>query len=172
MRKIVAFCLTFLSCAALTAGPVKADAVTASNMVPTFRLMYNVDQAEAILKENKKILKNSRKGGNAAEIALAQAAVTDATNLVNTLNVLIARNTELIKAAPPGVINPATYAVNSMYAQTAWCDYINKIKYPASYMNISWGENFINTNRNALMNRPAPNYPFVYKGYYYNRELR
>ena len=168
MTKKSIICLIFLSCAALYISPVKADEVTASNMVPVFRLMYNVDGAETILAQNKSILANYRKSGTAAEKAMAQAAVNDATNLVNTLNVLIAKNTELIKIAPPGAVNPSTYAVNSMYAQTAWCDYINKVKYPASYMNISWAENFINTNQNALINRSEKHYPLVYTGYLYN----
>lgn len=172
MRKIIAFGLIFLSCAALKASPVKADEVTASNMVPVFRLMYNVDGAEAILEQNKNNLKMYRKSGTDMEKAMAQAAVNDATNLVNTLNVLIAKNTELIRVAPPGAVNPSTYAVNSMYAQTAWCDYVNKIKYPASYMNISWAENFINTNQNALINRSEKHYPLVYTGYVYNRYHR
>ena len=172
MRKIIAFGLILLSCAALNASPVKADEVTASNMVPVFRLMYNVDGAETILAQNKDILKMYRKSGTAAEKAMAQAAVNDATNLVNTLNVLIAKNTEIIRVAPPGVVNPSTYAVNSMYAQTAWCDYVNKIKYPASYMNISWAENFINTNQNALINRAEKHYPLVYTGYVYDRYHR
>ena len=172
MKKIIAFCLIFLSCASLNMSSVKADEVTAANMVPTFRLMYNVDGAEAILAENKKALKMCRKSGTATEKALAQAAVNDATNLVNTLNGLIARNTELIKAAPAGAVNPSTYAVNTMYAQTAWCDYINKIKNPATYMNISWAENYINVNQNALINRSEKHYPLVYTGYLYNRYYR
>ena len=172
MRKIIAFGLILLSCAALNASPVKADEVTASNMVPVFRLMYNVDGAETILAQNKDILKMYRKSGTAAEKAMAQAAVNDATNLVNTLNVLIAKNTELIKAAPAGDVNPATYAVNTMYAQTAWCDYVNKIKYPASFMNISWAENYINMNQNALINRSEKHYPVVYTGYLYDRYYR
>ena len=172
MRKIIAFSLIFLSCAAIYVSPVKADEVTASTMVPIFRLMYNVDGAETILAQNKSILANYRKSGTAAEKAMAQAAVNDATNLVNTLNVLIAKNTELIKIAPPGAVNPSTYAVNNMYAQTAWCDYVNKIKYPASYMNISWAENYINLNQNALINRSEKHYPLVYTGYLYNRSYR
>ncbi len=172
MRKIIAFMFLLVSCAALSTIPVKADEVTAANMVPTFRLMYNVDGAELILQEKKNILAMYKKNGTEAERNLAQAAVNDATNLVNTLNVLIARNTELIRVAPPGAVNPSTYAVNSMYAQTAWCDYVNKIKYPASYMNISWAENYINTNANALINRSEKHYPLVYTGYLYNRYYR
>ncbi len=172
MKKIIAFCLTLLSCALLSVSTVKADEVTAANMVPTFRLMYNVAGAEQILQEKKNILAMYKKSGIAAEKALAQAAVNDASNLVNTLNGLIARNTELIKLAPAGEINPATYAVNTMYAQTAWADYVNKIKYPASYMNISWAENYINMNQNALINRSEKHYPLVYTGYLYNRYYR
>ena len=172
MRKIITFCLILLSLTALKTSPVKADEVTAANMVPTFRLMYNVDGAEAILQQNKNILNMYRKSGTAEEKAMAQAAVNDATNLVNTLNGLIARNTELIRVAPAGAVNPATYAVNTMYAQTAWCDYVNKIKYPASFANISWAENYINMNRNALINRSEKHYPVVYTGYLYNRYYR
>ncbi|MCR5672444.1 MAG: hypothetical protein K6F87_01865 [Lachnospiraceae bacterium] len=172
MRKVIVFCLIFLSCAALKANPVKADEATAANMVPTFRLMYNVDGAEALLLQNKNILSMYRKNGTAEEKAMAQAAVNYAADLVNTLNGLIARNTELIRVAPAGTVNPSTYAVNSMYAQTAWCDYVNKIKYPASYMNISWAENYINTNQNALINRSEKHYPVVYTGYLYNRYHR
>ena len=172
MRKLFTLGLMIIASFVFCAVPVKADDVTAANMVPTFRLMYNVDQAEAILKQKKDELKIYRKSGTDAEKALAQAAVNDATNLVNTLNGLIARNTQLIQAAPPGTVNPSTYAVNSMYAQTAWCDYFNKIKYPATYMNISWAENYLNTNRNALINRPEQHYPLVYTGYLYNRNHR
>ncbi len=172
MRKIIALLFIFMSFAAFNASIARADEVTAANMVPAFRLMYNVDGAETILREKKNILAMYKKGGTEAEKALAQSAVNDAANLVNTLNGLIARNTELIRLAPAGDVNPSTYAVNSMYAQTAWCDYVNKIKYPASYMNISWAENFIKTNQNALINRGPKNYPLVYTGYTYNSYRR
>lgn len=171
MKKILSICLIIMVCAVNT-KTVSADEVTAANMVPVFRLMYNVDGAEMILRENKNALNIYSKNGTDIEKAMAQAAVNDATNLVNTLNVLIARNTELIAAAPAGAVNPATYAVNSMYAQTAWCDYVNKIKYPATYMNISWAENYINTNRNALINRGERHYPLVYTGYLSDRYYR
>ena len=169
MRKIIALLFIFMSFAAFNASIARADEVTAANMVPAFRLMYNVDGAETILREKKNILAMYKKGGTEAEKALAQAAVNDASNLLNTLNGLIARNTELIKAAPAGVVNPSTYAVNSMYAQNAWCEYVNKIKYPASYQNISLAENFLNTNRNALINQGPHNYPLVYTGYNYKK---
>ncbi len=172
MRKIISICLIVLSCVAVNTCIVRADEVTAANMVPAFRLMYNVDGAETILQEKKNILAMYKKSGTAAEKAMAQAAVNDAANLVNTLNGLIARNTELIRLAPAGAVNPSTYAVNSMYAQTAWCDYVNKIKYPASYMNISWAENFIKTNQDKLINRGPKNYPLVYTGYSYNSYRR
>ena len=172
MKKIPSICLIIMVCVALGPRTVSADEVTAANMVPVFRAMYNVDGAEMILQERKNALNIYSKNGTDIEKAMARAAVNDATNLVNTLNVLIARNTELISAAPAGAVNPATYAVNSMYAQTAWCDYVNKIKYPANYMNISWAENYINTNRNALINRGEKHYPLVYTGYLYDRYYR
>ncbi|MBO4266884.1 MAG: hypothetical protein J5910_06800 [Lachnospiraceae bacterium] len=172
MKKIPSICLIIMLFVAMGTRTVSADEVTADNMVPVFRLMYNVDGAEMILREKKNALNMYRENGTDIEKAMAQAAVNDAANLVNTLNVLIARNTELIAAAPAGAVNPATYAVNSMYAQTAWCDYVNKIKYPATYMNISWAENYINTNRNALINRGEQHYPLVYTGYLRDRCYR
>ncbi len=172
MKKILTLCFIAFAFAALASTPVKADAVTAQNMVPTFRLMYNVDGAEQILQEKKNILKMYKKSGTPEQKALAQAAVNDATNLLNTLNVLIAKNTELIKAAPAGVVNPGTFAANSIFAQNAWCDYVNKIKYPATYQNISLAENFISKNQNALINQGPHNYPLVYMGYNYNKYHR
>ena len=172
MKKIPSICLIIMVCVVMGPRTVSADEVTAANMVPVFRAMYNVGGAEMILQERINALNIYSKNGTDIEKAMAQAAVNDATNLVNTLNVLIARNTELIAAAPAGAVNPATYAVNSMYAQTAWCDYVNKIKYPANYMNISWAENYINTNRNALINRGEKHYPLVYTGYLSDRYYR
>ena len=125
-KKITLFAfIATLAFMAFKTVPVKADTVTAKNMVPVLRAMYNVDQAESILRDKKAAFKACRKNKvSALEMALAQAAVTDATNLVNTLNGLVARDTDLIKAAPANVVNPSTFATNSLAAQGAWNDFI------------------------------------------------
>lgn len=122
---LMIICLTFAVSLSSAAVPVKADTVTADNMIPVFRCMYHVDMAEAILQNSKNTLDQCIAGNApACEIAAAQAAVINATNLLNTLNTMIARNTIMIKAAPPGVINPPSYSTNSLFAQAAWRDYM------------------------------------------------
>ena len=128
-RKILFACLTVLSFLMLGSVSVKADAATAKNMVPILRAMYNVDAAETIRNDKIAALKACKKRkASAFEIATAQAAVTDATNLLNTLNGLIARDTAIINAAPAGVVNPASFATNSLAAQGEWNDYFYKEK--------------------------------------------
>ncbi len=118
--------MAFLSLGSIS---VKADTATANNMVPLLRAMYQVDYAEAILQNNLNTLKTCRANkASESQIAIAQAAVTDATNLLNTLNVMVSRDAALIGAAPAGVVNPSTFAVNSMSVQGAWNDYFTKAK--------------------------------------------
>ena len=130
--RLLLACLTFGAFITLGSVPVKADTVTATNMIPILRAMYHVDMAESVLNDKIAAL-NACRANNAPEYekALAQAAVMDATNLVNTLNVLIVRDTALIEPAPPGVVNPATFATNSLAAQQAWNDFMNKEKFRA-----------------------------------------
>ena len=107
----------------------KADTATANNMIPMLRAMYQVDYAEAILQNNLNTLNTCRANkASDIEIAIAQGAVTDATNLLGTLNGMIARDVKLISAAPAGVVNTPTLAVNNMTAQGAWSDYFTKAK--------------------------------------------
>ena len=129
MRKIIVLItLVFVFCG-LKSMPVLADTATANNMLPVLRAMYHVDEAEAILRDNKNILNECRKNkASAYDTALAQAAVTDASNLLNTLNALIARDTLIISAAPAGVVNPPSFATNSLAAQGAWSDYFTKAR--------------------------------------------
>ncbi len=128
-QKIYAGLMVVLASMFVAAVPVKADTATANAMVPVLRAMYQVDQAEAILESNKEMLRSCRaNNANAYQKAVAQAAVTDATNLLNSLNTMIARDTTLIQAAPAGVVNAPTFAVNSMNARGAWYDYYNKLK--------------------------------------------
>ena len=116
----------FLSLGCLS---VKADTATATNMIPTLRAMYRVNEAEVILNNKVAALKACRRNkASDYEIALAQAAVTDAKNLLNTLNGLISRDITMIKLAPAGVVNPPTFATNSLSAQGAWNDFIYKEK--------------------------------------------
>ncbi len=127
-RMLAAF-TAFISFVLIGSHPVKADQATAANMQSVLRSMYNVDQAEAILNNKKAVLAACKAGkASAIEIAVAQSAVNDAVNLLNTLNAMIARDTTLIQAAPAGVVNPPTLAVNSLTAQGAWNDFINREK--------------------------------------------
>ncbi len=113
--------LTFLSLGSLT---VKADQATAATMQPVLRAMYHVDEAEAILRDKKAALAACRKANAPAlQMAAARAAVNDASNLLNALNAMIASDTIIINAAPPGVVNPPSFAVNSLTAQGAWHDF-------------------------------------------------
>lgn len=124
-KTIVLAALTATAFLVFGSTPVKADTVTAKNMTPTLRAMYQVDLAESILKEKVAALKACRKNhASSYEIALAQNAVNDATNLVNTLNTMVARDTTLISLTPAGVVNPPTFATNSLAAQGAWSDFI------------------------------------------------
>ena len=132
MRTIRFFaCILILAAATATgAVPVKADTATANDMRQVFRTMYHVDEAEAILKQNKETYRQYKKThATADEIAMAQALVNNASNLVNTLNTMVERNTILVKAAPPGVINPPSYGANSLFAQKAWNDYYKNNSY-------------------------------------------
>ena len=132
MRNIrIIACLLILTTAfASGAIPVKADTATANDMRQVFRAMYRVDEAEAILKQNKEILRQYKKThATAYELAMAQASVNNASNLVNTLNTMVERNTILVKAAPPGVINPPSYGANSLFVQKAWSDYYKNNSY-------------------------------------------
>lgn len=127
--KITISLLTLLACAAFISIPVKADTATANAQIPIFRLMYHADEAEAIVANNKSILSDCRKNkASAAEITLAQTAVNDAQNLLNTINTMIERNRILIAAAPAGVVNPSSFAVNSLSVQGAWNDYYTRAK--------------------------------------------
>ncbi|MCR5686875.1 MAG: hypothetical protein K6G58_02440 [Lachnospiraceae bacterium] len=123
-KMILVTLMTFTACIACTT-PAKADAKTAAAFMPTMRAMYHIDEAEAVLAAKKAALSSYRKNhASAGELALAQAAVDDASNLVSTLNVLLARDSIILKAAPAGVINPPSFAVNSLEAQGAWNNYL------------------------------------------------
>jgi len=121
--------LAFASFLTLGSVSAKADTATAASLVPILRTMYHVDLAESIVNDKNAVLKSCY-ANNASEYekALAQSAVNSATNLLNTLNVLIARDTALTEPAPPGVVNPATFATNSLMAQQAWNDYLYREK--------------------------------------------
>lgn len=124
IKKLLCVLFTFLAFSALGSVPVKADSATANNMLPVLRAMYHVDEAEAILNVKVAALNACRKNKvSAMETAVAQAAVNDATNLLNTLNAMIASDTIIIKAAPAGVVNPPSFAVNSLAAEGAWHDF-------------------------------------------------
>ena len=127
--KLLFACLAFAGFLAFGSISVKADTTTAAYMTPVLRAMYHVDEAEAILNNKVAALEACRKN-NASdfEMALAQAAVNDATNLLNTLNVLIVRDTTIISYAPAGVVNPPSFATNSLTAQGAWNDFIYREK--------------------------------------------
>ena len=128
-RKIILTILTAVTFSALVSVPVKADTTTATNMLPILRAMYHVDEAEAIVNEKTAALAACRaNNASAFEMATAQAAVNDATNLLNTLNTMIARDTVIIQAAPPGVVNPPSFATNSLAASGAWNDFMYKEK--------------------------------------------
>ena len=128
-RKILFACLTVLSFLMLGSVSVKADAATAKNMLPILRAMYHVDEAEAVLNDKVAVLRSCKKSkASDMETAVAQAAVADATNLLNTLNGLIARDTNIITLSPAGVVNPQSFATNSLAAQGAWNDFIYKEK--------------------------------------------
>lgn len=128
-RKIIFACLTVLTFLTFGTVSVKADPATAANMMPVLRTMYHVEEAEAILNDKVAALGACKKNNASAfEIARAQAAVNDATNLLNTLNTMIVRDTIIIEAAPAGVVNPPSFATNSFAAVGAWNDFIYKEK--------------------------------------------
>ena len=127
--KMLISCLTFATTLLLICIPAKADNATADNMMPYLRTMYNVDGAKLILQNKQAILQECKKAHAPAEqIALAQAAVNDANNLLNTLNTMIARDMIIIQAAPAGVVNSPSLATNSLMAQGAWNDFVNREK--------------------------------------------
>ncbi len=127
--RIMFACLSFGAFLVLGSVSVKADTATANTMIPILRTMYNVDGAEIILNNKIAALNACRANkASAQEIALAKAAVTDAKNLLNTLNALISRDVLLITKAPAGVVNPPTFATNSLAARGAWNDYVYKEK--------------------------------------------
>ena len=118
--------LTFISFGSVSA---RADTATAQTMVPILRTMYNVEGAEIILSNKTAALNSLRKNkASAQEIANAKAAVTDAKNLLKTLNALISRDITIIQKAPAGVVNPPSFATNSLAARGAWNDYVYKEK--------------------------------------------
>ena len=126
---IISVCFIFGGFFVAGSVSVKADTVTANNMIPILHAMYQVDYAEAILQNNLNTLNTCRANkASDLEIAIAQAAVTDANNLLGTLNGMISRDVTLISAAPAGVVNTPTLAVNNMTAQGAWSDYFTKAK--------------------------------------------
>lgn len=128
LRIMFAF-LTFGAVLALGSVSARADAATAATMVPILRTMYNVEGAEIILSNKTAALNTLRKNkASAQEIANAKAAVTDAKNLLNTLNGLISRDITIIQKAPAGVVNPPSFATNSLAARGAWNDFVFKEK--------------------------------------------
>ena len=129
-RKIVIACLSFFAFFMLGSVPARADAATAADFMPVLRAMYRVDDAQAILSCKVAALDACRRNNaSACQIAMAQAAVNDATNLLNTLNTMIARDTIIITAAPAGVVNTPSFATNSLAAQGAWYDFMTKEMY-------------------------------------------
>ena len=128
LRIMFAF-LTFGAVLAFGSVSARADAATAQTMVPILRTMYNVEGAEIILSNKTAALNSLRKNkASAQEIANAKAAVTDAKNLLNTLNGLISRDITIIQKAPASVVNPPSFATNSLAARGAWNDYVYKEK--------------------------------------------
>ena len=126
---LLASCLNIIGFITVGTASVKADTVTANNMIPMLRAMYQVDYAEAILQNNLNTLNTCRANkASDLEIAIAQGSVTDAKNLLATLNAMISRDVTLISAAPAGIVNTPTLAVNNMTAQGAWSDYFTKAK--------------------------------------------
>lgn len=126
-RTVLVACLMITAFFAASAVPVKADTTTAKNMIPVLRMMYHVDEAEVILQNKVAELSAARKSkAPDYQIAMAQVAVNDATNLVNTLNLMVSRDATLVQAAPAGVVNTPSFGVNSLMAQGAWNDFIYK----------------------------------------------
>ena len=126
---LLASCLNIIGFITVGTACVKADTVTANNMIPMLRAMYQVDYAEAILQNNLNTLNTCRANkASDLEIAIAQGSVTDAKNLLATLNAMISRDVTLISVAPAGIVNTPTLAVNNMTAQGAWSDYFTKAK--------------------------------------------
>ena len=116
---------------------VMADEATADSMIPTLRMLYHVDAAEQNLLLKKDALNNCIiSNASVYETAKAQAEVNAAANLLNSLNVMIARDMNIIGAAPAGVVNPPSFAINNLLAQNAWYDAISLQKsqiYPYNY---------------------------------------
>ena len=106
-KAILITCLTVIAFFVTGSTDVKADTATAAYMTSAIRALYQVDQAEVILNTN---------------------MANDATNLLNTLNTMVTRDCTMIEIAPAGVINPPSFAVNTMTAQGAWHDYFYRIK--------------------------------------------
>ena len=127
IKKMILAAATVMTVTTLSTAPVKADAVTAQNMIPVLRAMYNLDMAESIQRDKVAALNACRqRGASDLEIELAVGAVHDINNLVNTLNTMIARDTILIKAAPPGVVNTPSFGTHMLTAQGAWNDFITR----------------------------------------------
>ncbi len=128
-KTILITCLTVIAFFSTGSTDVKADTATAAYMKSAIRALYQVDQAEVILNTNMANLQTCLKNhASEMEIAFAQASVNDATNLLNTLNTMVTRDCTMIEIAPAGVINPPSFAVNTMTAQGAWHDYFYRIK--------------------------------------------
>ncbi|MCR5473916.1 MAG: hypothetical protein K6F28_01800 [Lachnospiraceae bacterium] len=126
-KMILVTCLMLITVLAAGSVPARADTATAKAMIPTFRAMYHVDEAEAILGQKKAVLAACKRNkASACEIGLAQLEVNYANNLLNTLNTMITRNTIMIEAAPPGVVNTPSFGANSMAANHAWITYFGQ----------------------------------------------
>ena len=136
--------------------PVKADMVTATNMIPQLKAQYHVNEAEANLKNKIDTLiayQNAHAG--ACDIAKAQAEVNAASLLLNNLNMMVSNDTMLIAAMPaPGDCGqlPASQA---LLAQATWSDYINKARTNQAALSSTYASQIIEANRNELINQAA-----------------
>ena len=127
IKKMILVAAAVTALTTLSAVPVKADAVTARNMIPVLRAMYNLDMAESIQRDKVAALNACRqRGASDLEIELAVGAVHDINNLLNTLNTMIARDEIVLKAAPPGVVNTPSFGTHMLTAQGAWNDFITR----------------------------------------------
>lgn len=152
IKKHVLFCLITLIFLAKTSVPVKADMVTASQQIPTLKVLYHVNDAESDLKsKTAKLNALINSGASACDIASAQAEVNESTLIFNTLNQMVINETMITAALPaPGACSQSVVN-NALLAQAAWTDYINKAKAAQATLNYSYAGNIIASNQDALI---------------------
>ena len=155
-RKVLILGVTAAISLISAAIPVKADMVTASNMIPQLNAQYHVNEAEANLKNKIDTLiayQNAHAG--AYDIARAQAEVNAASLVLNSLNTMVANDTMLIAAMPAPVDCGQLYQSQALLAQATWTDYINRAKADQAALNSTYAAQIIAANQNELINQAA-----------------